>query len=102
MDVLLTLPARERLFKGLDPNEPNRLLLEAAAKLGDAQGVKKTFIYTSGLLVYTDSQEWRDENTQPNSPAPFKSRIDFETAVRSHPGVSYFGFSSCVALRLSR
>jgi len=72
-----------------DGHAPNKVLLEVVAKAGEAQGVRKTYIFTSGVLVCSDGQEWRDENTLPTSPPPFKERIDFEAVVRNHPGVRY-------------
>lgn len=75
-------------FTQKDPLAANKTLLEATAKSGATIGVSKTYIYTSGVLVYAHSEEVRDEN----SPLPgdhdfFKARIAFENETLKHTGV---------------
>jgi len=78
-------------FSQKDVFAANRTLLEATAKSAEAQEVTKTFIYTSGVLVYDDSDLVRDETHSLKSEhlAPvFKARVAFENEVLKHPGVS--------------
>jgi len=77
-------------FSQQDPFAPCRALLEATSKSGSSQGVTKTYIYTSGVMVYPDSERVRDE-TFPLKDADvlpfFKGRIAFEEEVLHHAGV---------------
>ena len=73
-----------------DPCAVNRILLDACTRESDPSSgkVKKTFIYTSGVLAYTHSDEVRDENTPATSDFPFvKARRRFEQDLLSHPEV---------------
>jgi len=66
-------------FGNQDPLSANKHLLEATAKSGAAHGIKKTYIYTSGVLVYTHGESVRDENSPlPGDHQFFKARIAFE------------------------
>ena len=64
------------------------VLVEATAKSAATLHVDKTNIHTSGLPVYTHSDEVRDENTLPGDFPVFKSLIAFERYVQEHTGVS--------------
>ena len=78
-------------FSSKDPfgGEANRVLVEETAKSAATHHINKTYIYTSGLLVYTHSDEVRDENTPLQGDFPvLKSRIAFERYVQEHTGVS--------------
>jgi len=77
-------------FTQKDPFAPNRGLLEATAKSAAELGVVKTYIYTSGVLVYPNSTRVQDESSslKADDTAPlFKGRIAFENEVLSHTGV---------------
>ena len=74
-------------FTSQDPFTSNKILVEATAKSATHQ-VAKTYIYTSGILVYTHSEDVRDENTSLHGDFPFfEGRIAFEQYVRCHTGV---------------
>jgi len=72
-----------------EPWKGSRTLLEALAKSSEATGVRKTFIQTSGILMYPDSSEVRDENSPfPPAEHPFlQVARDFEKHVLTHPVV---------------
>jgi len=73
-----------------DPCAVNRILLDACTRESDPSSgkVKTTFIYTSGVLAYTHSDEVRDENTPATSDFPFvKARRRFEQDLLSHTEV---------------
>ena len=75
-------------FASQDPFAANKTLVEATAKSAATHQVAKTYIYTSGILVYTHSEEVRDENSPLPGDFPFfKGRIAFERYVQSHTGV---------------
>jgi len=62
--------------------------LDATVKSAAALQVTKTYIYTSRILVYTHSEEVRDENSSlPGDHPAFKARIELEREVLSHTGV---------------
>jgi len=77
-------------FTQPDPFVANHKLLELTTKLGHEQGVEKTYIYTSGILVYTHSDHVRDETHSLKSDKLepfFKARVAFENQVLAHEGV---------------
>jgi len=75
-------------FTTKDPFAGNKILIEATAKSAAVHQVNKTYIYTSGVLVYSHSEEVNDENTPVTGDNPvFKGRIDFERHVQGHTGV---------------
>ena len=75
-------------FTAQEPFTSNKALLDATVKSAAALQVTKTYIYTSGLLVYTHSEEVRDENSPlPGDHPVFKGRIAFEREVLEHNGV---------------
>jgi len=62
----------------------NRLLLQVTRKFAEVQYPHriKTFVYTSGIMVYGDSQEVRDETSPFNNEHPlFKAKTVFEAEV---------------------
>jgi len=70
--------------------EANRILLTATAKAAAEQEVTKTYIYTSGVLVYDHSERVRDESYTLKSETLlpiFKARVAFENEVLNHSGV---------------
>jgi len=76
-------------FTAKEPFTSNKALLDATVKSAAALQVTKTYIYTSGILVYTHSaEEVRDENSPlPGDHPVFKGRIAFEREVLDHTGV---------------
>ena len=66
----------------------NKLILEAVAKSAQESGVLKTFIFTSGALVYAHSLEVRDENSPIVPDHPFFGILRaFEKEVLDHSHV---------------
>jgi len=96
--VITTVPD----FEGT-PMTGNRALLEAVAISSEASGIRKTFIFTSGVLVYPHSLEVRDENCPILPDNPFFDLLrSFEKEVLAHhtvrgivlrPGAVYGGSS---------
>lgn len=75
-------------FSQKDPLAANKTLLEATTKSAEAHGTTKTYIYTSGVLVYAHANEWRDEtHPLPGDFDFFKGRIAFENIVLSQTKV---------------
>jgi len=75
-------------FTAQDPFEGNKILVEATAKSAAAHHVAKTYIYTSGTLIYPHSEEIRDENSPLSGDFPItKGRIAFERYVQTHTGL---------------
>lgn len=73
---------------GQDIFAPNRALVEATAKSAATHHVEKTYIYTSGVLCYDNSELVRDENSPlPGDLPVFKARIGFERYVQEHTGL---------------
>ena len=78
-------------FASQDPFASNKALVEATAKSAATHQVAKTYIYTSGGLVYSHSEAVQDENTPlPGDFPVFKARIAYERYVQSHTGVRGF------------
>jgi len=77
-------------FSQQDPFAANRRLLNVTAEFAQEASVVKTYIYTSGVLVYPHGENVRDETFSMKSDdlAPiFKGRVAFENEVLSHTGV---------------
>jgi nucleoside-diphosphate-sugar epimerase len=71
----------------------NRLLLDVTAETSQRTAKTKTYLYTSGLLVYGAAQPEdppiRDETTPPrNSAAGFQARLQYENLVTTHSHVT--------------